>query len=110
MQRRITVRTSRVNARPLRGLVVLSGVVGLLLPRPVAAQEPQLGLAVIGVPEVICCGLLLWLGLLVNVGCLVWVTNDARKRGERAGAWVVMVLLFGPLGLLAYRLSGPQST
>jgi hypothetical protein len=46
--------------------------------------------------------------LVVNILLLVWVAKDAQARGTSAGAWVVIVLLFGILGLLVYLVARPK--
>jgi hypothetical protein len=46
--------------------------------------------------------------LIINIAILVWVVRDAQSRGASAGAWLVIVLLFGVLGLLAYLVARPQ--
>jgi len=82
----------------LRLVVVLS----LLLPTTVLAQREEEFLG-----GVICWGTLL-LVLVVNIALLVWVIKDAQARGASAGAWIVIVLLFGILGLLAYLVARPK--
>jgi len=46
--------------------------------------------------------------LAVNIAILVWVIKDAQARGTSAGAWLVVVLLFGILGLLVYLIARPK--
>ena len=55
-------------------------------------------------------GALLFCGalLLINIAILVWVVQDANNRGSSAGAWLIIVLIFGVLGLLAYLVARPQ--
>jgi|SRR3972149_6612619 len=52
----------------------------------------------------ICCALV----LILNIALLAWVAKDANSRGTSAGAWLLIVLLFGLLGLLAYLVARPQ--
>lgn len=47
----------------------------------------------------LCC---MGLFLLVYVGSLIWVYNDAQKRGKTGCIWVLLVLVTWPLGLIAY--------
>lgn len=44
----------------------------------------------------------------LNIALLVWVIKDANSRGTSAGAWLIIVLIFGILGLLAYLVARPQ--
>jgi MFS family permease len=81
------------------GMTVLS----LLLPTAVLAQNDNTGAFGTGA---LCFGLII--GLVINIAILVWVTKDAQKRGSSAGAWLVIVLLFGILGLLAYLVARPK--
>src|SRR5690554_4835998 len=55
-------------------------------------------------------GVLLFCGavLLLNIAILAWVVQDANNRGSSAGAWLIIVLIFGILGLLAYLVARPQ--
>ena len=46
--------------------------------------------------------------LAIGVAGLVWVVKDAQARGSSAGAWVVILLVFGPIGLLAYLVARPK--
>lgn len=46
--------------------------------------------------------------LAINIAILVWIVKDAQARGTSAGAWLVIVLLFGVLGLLAYLIARPK--
>lgn len=57
-----------------------------------------------GATVLICCAAF----LILNVALLAWVAKDAGSRGASAGAWLVIVLLFGILGLLAYLVARPQ--
>jgi len=57
-----------------------------------------------GATVFICCALV----LILNIALLAWVAKDASSRGTSAGAWLVIVLLFGILGLLAYLVARPQ--
>lgn len=53
------------------------------------------------------CGFLL-LVLVLNIALLFWVYKDAEKRGASAGAWLIVVFLFGLLGLLLYLIARPK--
>ncbi len=46
--------------------------------------------------------------VVINVAILAWVVSDANKRGTTAGAWLLIVLIFGILGLIAYLVARPQ--
>ena len=82
----------------LRLVVLLS----LLLPTTVFAQS---GDDILG--GAMCWGVLLAF-VVINIALIVWVINDAQARGASAGAWIVIVLLFGFLGLLAYLVARPK--
>ena len=83
------------------GSLGLMTLLSLLLPTAALAQyEDTAG-------TVFCCGATLVV-LVINVAILVWVIKDAQSRGASAGAWVVIVLLFGFLGLLAYLVARPK--
>ena len=60
-----------------------------------------------GTTTLICCGCILF-SLIINIAILAWVVRDASSRGTSAGAWLVIVLLFGILGLLGYLVARPQ--
>ncbi len=53
------------------------------------------------------CGIVIIVWIAIVIGSLVWVIRDAQSRGASAGAWVVIVILFGFLGLLAYLVARP---
>ena len=57
-----------------------------------------------GVTIFLCCGAL----VVLNIALLAWVAKDASSRGTSAGAWLLIVFLFGLLGLLAYLVARPQ--
>jgi hypothetical protein len=42
--------------------------------------------------------------LVINVALVVWVYNDAERKGEDGGLWVAIVLIGGLAGLIAYIL------
>ena len=44
---------------------------------------------------------------ILNVGLLIWVTQDAKRRGASAVGWGVAVFLLGPIGWLVYLFSRP---
>jgi len=83
-----------------RGLGMMA-ILSLLLPTTVFAQSGDSG------GTVALCGVLIVL-LVINIAILVWVVKDCQKRGASAGAWLVIVLLFGVLGLLAYLVARPK--
>jgi len=73
-----------------------------LLPTTVFAQSEGGG----GGGAVICIvGLVI---LAINIAILVWVVKDSQARGASAGAWTVIVIVFGILGLLAYLVARPK--
>jgi uncharacterized protein YhhL (DUF1145 family) len=82
------------------GLGIMA-ILFLLLPTAVLAQSEDTG------GTVAICGILVVL-LAINIALLVWVVKDAQNRGTSAGAWLVIVLLFGVLGLLAYLIARPK--
>lgn len=55
-----------------------------------------------------CCLIALAIYVVVNVALTVWLLNDAHARGVSPGAWVLVFLVFGILGLLAYMLVRPR--
>ena len=89
----------RINA--LAGGLGLTTLLLLMLPTAVFAQSDDAGGAVLCFG-----GILVW--LVINIAILVWVIRDAQSRGASAGAWVVIVILFGILGLLAYLVARPK--
>ena len=42
--------------------------------------------------------------LVINVALVVWVYNDAERKGEDGLVWVAIVLIGGLVGLIAYML------
>ena len=77
----------------------------LLFTLPVYAQREGEGIEALFTGT--CC--IFWILLIaVNIACLVWVVRDAQARGASAGAWIIIVLLFGVLGLLAYLVARPR--
>lgn len=79
------------------GLILL---LGLLAPMTVLAQDGD------GAVAALCIGFLIYMA--INVAILVWVVKDAQARGTSPGAWLIIVLLFGLLGLLAYMIARPK--
>ena len=55
-----------------------------------------------------CCLVALAIIAIVNVGLTIWLLNDAHARGVSPGAWIIVFILFGPLGLLGYMLTRPR--
>lgn len=88
-------------------LKVVAGVLGvlalqsLLVPGSVLAQNGDAfatsGLCIFGI-----------LVIVLNIALLYWVYKDAEKRGASAGAWLIVVFLFGLLGLLLYLIARPK--
>jgi ABC-type transport system involved in multi-copper enzyme maturation permease subunit len=78
----------------------LATIAFLMFPSTVYAQSDDAGAAVLCL-----CGLGF---LIVNIAILVWVIKDAQARGTSAGAWLIIVLLFGVFGLLAYLVARPK--
>ncbi len=65
----------------------------------------------LGYPELLV--LLLFLlgaliGLAIWIWLLVWVSKDAKARGLSGGAWVLVTLFFGLLGLIIYLVQRPS--
>ena len=83
--------------------VLLALCLSLLMPIGVLAQssgeDTLFGGAI--------CGFFLVM-IVINILILVWVIKDADARGTSAGAWVVVVFLFGVFGLLAYMIARPN--
>lgn len=46
--------------------------------------------------------------IALNIYLLYWVYKDAEKRGASAGGWLIVVFLFGLLGLLIYLIARPK--
>lgn len=84
-------------------LLALPAMLFLAVNGTALAQDDE-GATVAGVSVWVCCGAILLLNLLI----LVWVVKDAQERGTSAGAWLMIVLIFGFLGLLAYLVARPQ--
>ncbi|NOZ71635.1 MAG: hypothetical protein GXP38_06940 [Chloroflexi bacterium] len=81
----------------------LATVLSLLLPTIVSAQgggDETAGAAML-------CLVVLVI-LAINIAILVWVIKDAQARGTSAGAWTIIVILFGIFGLLAYLIARPK--
>lgn len=81
------------------GLIVLS-------PALLFAQDDIAGTAA-GAGGCLACGgflIFIVLGIIaLNIALLVWVYRDAQNRGmEYAIAWLIIVLVFGPLAALVY--------
>lgn len=51
-----------------------------------------------------------FIGLIIlNIVLLVWVSRDAKARSmDSAVIWMILVMFFGPLGLILYWFSRPQ--
>jgi hypothetical protein len=89
----------------LPNIIFLIVIVGLFLVFPqVALAQSEDGDALGGLSLTVCCGAV----VLINIAILVWVIQDANNRGTGAGAWLLIVLIFGFLGLLAYLVARPQ--
>jgi uncharacterized membrane protein YhaH (DUF805 family) len=78
-------------------------VVGLLLALPLAvfAQSDDAGMAfglASSALSLVCC--VAW--FIINIFILIWVYNDANKRGANGLLWALIVLVAGILGLLLY--------
>jgi len=94
-----------MSAQIKKAIALLSlAFVFLLTLNGVAFAQDDEGATVAGVSYLVCCGIF----LLVNILILVWVVQDANNRGTSAGAWLIIVLIFGILGLLAYLVARPQ--
>lgn len=91
---------------PVKRVIALLGLTFALLltVNGVAFAQDDEGATIGGVSLWVCCGAL----LLTNIAILVWVVQDANNRGTSAGAWLIIVLIFGVLGLLAYLVARPQ--
>lgn len=83
-------------------LLVLAAV--FMIPQVAYAQDDDTSAALGATFWLVCCGA----SLLINIAILVWVIQDAQNRGASAGAWLVIVLIFGLWGLLAYLVARPQ--
>lgn len=83
------------------GLGVLA-LQSLLIPSMVLAQD---GGDVFATSGLCIFGLLV---VALNIALLYWVYKDAEKRGASAGAWLIVVFLFGLLGLLLYLIARPK--
>ena len=80
------------------GMLVLQSI---FMPSLVFAQD---GDALFGVGF---CGIGIVV-LALNIALLYWVYKDAEKRGASAGGWLIVVFLFGLLGLLVYLIARPK--
>ena len=89
-----------VSALWISGLL-LSIPLGIAFARPLSDNGDE---AIAGMSCLGCLGIM----LLINIGLLVWLVRDANARGAGAGAWLLVVLIFGPLGFLAYLVARPK--
>ena len=46
--------------------------------------------------------LIILIPLIIEIAILVWVYKDAKKRGENAVLWLVIVLFFNCIGCIVY--------
>jgi hypothetical protein len=88
--------------RTFLGFLIASSL--LLSLNGIALAQGDEGAATIAGVPVCCCGAILLLRLIIAV----WVVRDAQVRGTSAGAWLLIVLIFDLLGLLAYLIARPQ--
>ena len=49
----------------------------------------------------VCCMILL-IPFIIGLLIAIWVYKDAKKRGMSGGLWLLIVILFGLLGLIIY--------
>ncbi len=68
------------------------------------AVETAAGLAAMGG-----CAIFVLLALVINILIIIWVYRDAKARGmDNAALWLVLVLIFGLLGLIIYLIVRPK--
>ena len=49
--------------------------------------------------------------VVINIAILIWVVKDAKARGMGSPlGWLILVLIFGPLGLIIYFFSRPKGS
>jgi len=63
---------------------------------PISQQEEELFL--FGAIWIICIVVM----LVISIMIAVWVYRDAKSRGMSGGLWLIIVLLFGIIGLIIY--------
>ncbi|MCK9597666.1 MAG: PLDc N-terminal domain-containing protein [Sphaerochaeta sp.] len=85
----------------MRKVLVLAVILVLLVPSIALAQGDDSGSG-------LCGGIMIFGGLALNVALLLWVAQDARKRGASGCGWLIVVFLFGLLGWLVYLIARPQ--
>jgi hypothetical protein len=87
-------------------LILLSLIAMLLLAAPMGAafaQDDDGGVAGAAL-TLVCAGIL----FLVNIAILVWVYQDANKRGTNGCLWAIVVFFLGLIGLILYILLRPK--
>lgn len=68
------------------------------------AVETAAGLAAMGG-----CAIFVLIALAINIFILIWVYGDAKARGmDNAVLWLVIVLIFGLVGLVIYLVVRPK--
>ena len=78
-------------------------VIGFMLALPLVAMAQDDGGGMFGAlfasaTSLICC--VAW--FVVNIAILIWVYQDANKRGANGILWAIIILIAGLLGLLLY--------
>lgn len=86
-------------------IIAAAALLPLLMPRLVQASSSSSGGAAGGVT---CCLVVIAIIVVINIALLVWLMKDAQARGTSAGAWVLVVLIFGIVGWLAYLIARPK--
>lgn len=64
---------------------------------PISQQDEELGFAIFG-GLMVCMVVMLIISILIAV----WVYRDAKSRGMSGALWLIIVLLFGIIGLIIY--------
>jgi hypothetical protein len=101
--------------RELRRIALSCGLT-LMPALLLAQQQPRRGRPEDAAAPCAACGacggglMLGFIGIIIlNIVLLVWVARDAKARSmDSAILWMILVMFFGPLGLVLYVFSRPQ--
>lgn len=91
--------------------VIITGfALNILLFRPALAQEEEIIGGLLGLlgGSILLSLLAMAAVIAVYIWMMVWVNNDAKARGQSGCMPMVLILLFGPIGLIVWLLMRPQ--
>jgi hypothetical protein len=84
--------------------IAIAALLPLILPGAAQASSSS-GSAAGGTT---CCLIVVGIIAVINIALLIWLMKDAEARGTSAGAWLLVVLIFGVFGWLAYLIARPK--